>query len=224
MCPSVISRRFCRFEDFEVDLDRGLLTREGVRVKLQDQPFRILAMLLDRSGEIVSREELQKELWPDGTYVDFEGSLNAALKRLRAALAEDRDQPRFLETVPKRGYRFIASVSWEAPNEILSGATSNSVAQISPKASAASWLRTVMILCAVVGIGVIAALIARHYVLAGKSSAKRESGPVKPVVARRAVAVLGFHNVTGKTENAWMGTALTEMMSTELAGGEKLRL
>src|SRR5215472_16152383 len=195
MCPSVISRRFCRFEDFEVDLDRGLLTRKGVRVKLQDQPFRILTMLLDRSGEIVTREELQKELWPDGTFVDFEGSLNAALKRLRAALGEDRDQPRFLETVPKRGYRFIASVTWEAPRDmVLSGPRSNSPAQISPKASSGRWLRTVLILCAVVGIGLVAAFLARRYVVGAKSSsAKKMSGPVKPVVARRAVAVLGFH-------------------------------
>ena len=209
-----------------MDLDRGLLTRKGVRVKLQDQPFRILAMLLDRTGEIVTREELQKELWPDGTYVDFEGSLNAALKRLRAALGEDRDQPRFLETVPKRGYRFIASVAWEEPKLIVQdGPTPSPLAPISPKASFGSWLRTAAIVCTLVGIGLIAAFLARHYVLAAKSgNAKRTSGLVKPVVARRAVAVLGFHNVTGKTEDAWMGTALTEMMSTELAGGEKLRL
>jgi cholera toxin transcriptional activator len=153
MCPSVTSRRFCRFGEFEMDLDRGLLTRKGVRVKLQDQPFRILAMLLERSGGIVTREELQKELWPDGTYVDFEGSLNAALKRLRAALGEHRDQPTFLETVPKRGYRFIASVTWEAPNTVFSGGTSVSPGQISPKRPSRSRLRIVVILCAVVGIG-----------------------------------------------------------------------
>jgi eukaryotic-like serine/threonine-protein kinase len=225
MCPSVKSRRFCRFGDFEVDLDHGLLTRKGVRVKLQDQPFRILAMLLDRPGEIVSREELQKELWPDGTFVDFEGSLNAALKRLRAALGEHRDQPVFLETVPKRGYRFIASVTWGAPSTDLDGLTSIPLAPTSPKAHPRAWLRTVVILSAVLGIGLIALFLARHRFFAPKAdSARTTLTPAKPVVARRAVAVLGFHNVTGKEQDAWMGTALTEMMSTELAGGGKLRL
>jgi len=208
-----------------MDLDRGLLTRKGIRVKLQDQPFRILAMLLERSGGIVTREELQKELWPDGTYVDFEGSLNAALKRLRAALGEHRDQPTFLETVPKRGYRFIASVTWEAPNTVVSGAISVSPGQISPKRPSRSPLRIVVILCAVVGICSIAILLARHFLRPPKADSSRAMPtPVKPVVPRRAVAVLGFHNVSGNKEDDWMGTALTEMMSTELAGGGKLRL
>src|SRR5215467_8023550 len=164
MCPSVISRRFCRFEDFEVDLDHGLLTRNGVRVKLQDQPFRILALLLDRPGEIVTRDELQKELWPDGTYVDFEGSLNAALKRLRAALGEHRDQPMFLETVPKCGYRFIGSVTWESPTT-LGDMTPIPLSQTLPNPLPRRWLRTVVILAAVVGIGLILTFLARFSLL-----------------------------------------------------------
>src|SRR3954447_22225341 len=96
---------------FEADSERISLSYKGSRVKIQEQPFRLLLLLLDRPGEIVSREELRQKLWPEGTYVDFDGSLNVILKRLRAAIDDDPDHPRFIETVPRRGYRFIAPVS-----------------------------------------------------------------------------------------------------------------
>src|SRR5713226_3108937 len=110
---SGIASQICRFGLFEVDLTQGTLTRQGAPVKLQEQPFLVLAMLLEHPGEIVTREDLRHKLWPQGTFVDFDGSLNAVLKRLRAALNDDPDQPRFIETVPKRGYRFIAPVTKE---------------------------------------------------------------------------------------------------------------
>jgi DNA-binding winged helix-turn-helix (wHTH) protein/Tol biopolymer transport system component len=101
-------RRLFRFGLFEADLDLGTLTRQGLPVKLQEQPFRILALLLESSGEIVTREELRKKIWPDGTYVEFDGSMNTALMKLRAALNDSADNPLFIETVPRKGYRFIA--------------------------------------------------------------------------------------------------------------------
>lgn len=103
-------RRLYKFGLFEADLDLGTLTRQGVPVKLQEQPFRILALLLESSGEIVTREELRKRIWPDGTYVEFDGSMNTALMKLRAALNDSADNPLFIETVPRKGYRFIAPV------------------------------------------------------------------------------------------------------------------
>ena len=100
-----------RFGAFELD-ERARELRTGTtRIRLQDQPFEILRLLLQRPGEVVTREELRRQLWPDGTYVDFEHSLNAAVKRLRAALGDDADNPRFVETLPRRGYRFVASPS-----------------------------------------------------------------------------------------------------------------
>src|ERR1700692_948967 len=99
-----------RFVLFDVDLIHGIITRQGTRLKLQDQPFRILTILLQRPGEIVTREELRQALWPQGTHVNFNGSLNAALKKLRAALQDDAEKPRFIETVPRQGYRFLAPV------------------------------------------------------------------------------------------------------------------
>lgn len=104
------SRRVYRFGLFEADLELGALTRQGTPVKLQEQPFRILALLLESSGEIVGREELRRNVWAEGTYVDFDGSLNTALMKLRAALNDSADNPRFIETVPRKGYRFIAPV------------------------------------------------------------------------------------------------------------------
>ena len=105
--------RIFRFGLFEADTGRSTLIRGGSRVKLQDQPFRVLILLLERPGEIVTREELRQKLWPEGTYVDFDGSLNVILKKLRAALDDDSDNPRFIETVPRRGYRFLAPVAAE---------------------------------------------------------------------------------------------------------------
>src|SRR5580700_2718464 len=102
-----------RFGLFEADLASGELLRQGSRVRVQDQPFRVLTILLERAGEIVSREELQQKLWPADTYVEFDGSLNAALKKLRSALGDSADNPIFIETVPKRGYRFIAPVTFD---------------------------------------------------------------------------------------------------------------
>ncbi len=99
-----------RFGPFEVDLHSRELRKGGTRIRLQDQPFEILAVMLEQPGEVVTRDELRQRLWPDGTFVDFEHSLNAAIKRLRAALGDDADNPRFVETLHRRGYRFIAAV------------------------------------------------------------------------------------------------------------------
>jgi TolB-like protein/Tfp pilus assembly protein PilF len=97
-----------RFATFELDCGSRELRDGARRVRLQDQPYEILRLMLDRPGDVVTRDELRQRLWPDGTFVDFEHSLNAAIKRLRAALGDEADQPRFVETVPRRGYRFIA--------------------------------------------------------------------------------------------------------------------
>ena len=99
-----------RFGIFEVDLQAGELRRQGLKIKLQEQPFQILSILLERPGEVITREELQKQLWPADTFVDFERGLNRAMNRLREALGDDADRPRFIETFPRRGYRFVAPV------------------------------------------------------------------------------------------------------------------
>jgi TolB-like protein len=103
------ARQIVRFGPFEVNLRTGELRKRGIRIALQEQPLRILSALLDASGGIVTRQELCRLLWPDGTFVDFEHSLNAAVRRLRVALGDEADLPRFVETVPRRGYRFLTA-------------------------------------------------------------------------------------------------------------------
>jgi DNA-binding winged helix-turn-helix (wHTH) protein len=98
-----------RFGEFELNPRAGELRRNGTTVNLGEQPLRVLTVLLERRGEAVTREELRDRLWPADTFVDFEHGLNAAVKRLRDALGDSADTPRFIETIPRRGYRFIAS-------------------------------------------------------------------------------------------------------------------
>ncbi len=104
-----------RFGVYEVDPHAGELRRNGVKIKLQEQPFQVLTMLLERPGEVISREEMQRRLWPADTFVDFDHSLNAAIKRLRDALRDSADNPRFVETLARRGYRFVAPVAGTVP-------------------------------------------------------------------------------------------------------------
>src|SRR5262245_21347130 len=99
-----------RFDSFEVDAPAGELKKNGVRLRLQEQSFQVLVTLLERPGEIVSREELRRRLWQSDTFVDFDHSLNTVVNRLRDCLRDVADRPRFIETVPRRGYRFIGRV------------------------------------------------------------------------------------------------------------------
>src|SRR5689334_6451043 len=99
-----------RFGLFEAEVQTGELRKRGLKVRLQEQPFQVLVMLLERPGEVVTRDEVKKSLWPADTYVDFEAGLNRAINRLREALGDDADRPRFIETLPRRGYRFVAPV------------------------------------------------------------------------------------------------------------------
>jgi DNA-binding winged helix-turn-helix (wHTH) protein len=99
-----------RFGVFDLDLRAGELRKHGLRVRLQEQPFQLLAMLLEHPGEVVTREELQKKLWPADTFVDFDHGLNKAISKIREALGDSAESPRFVETVARRGYRFLAEV------------------------------------------------------------------------------------------------------------------
>src|SRR6202142_2146461 len=100
-----------RFGQFELDPAYSRLTRNGSLVKLQDLPFRLLLLLVERPGEIVSREQVRRRLWPQDTFVEFDNSLGVAVRKLREALRDDADAPRFVETIPRKGYRFVAPVT-----------------------------------------------------------------------------------------------------------------
>jgi Tol biopolymer transport system component/DNA-binding winged helix-turn-helix (wHTH) protein len=120
--PSTAPQRV-RFDGFEADLHTGELLRSGRKLRLPNQSFHVLAMLLDKAGQLVTREELRAGLWPNGTFVEYDQSLNAAVNRLREALHDSAEKPRFIETLPKRGYRFIGHVEREPLSEVTPATT-----------------------------------------------------------------------------------------------------
>src|SRR6266849_2605119 len=130
MALEVRSCSIQRFGVFEVDVRAGEVRKQGVRIKLQEQPFHVLTVLLQRPGEVVTREELRNQNWPPDTFVDFDNSLNTAINKLREALGDSADSPRFIDTLPRRGYRFIAPVTG------LDGTTRGTVANVSVAAAA----------------------------------------------------------------------------------------
>jgi eukaryotic-like serine/threonine-protein kinase len=123
-----------RFGVFEVHVRSGELRKQGVRIKLQEQPFHVLTVLLQRPGEVVTREELRSQNWPADTFVDFDNSLNTAINKLREALGDSAESPRFIETMPRRGYRFIAPVT-----------SVDGRGEVAPAAPSHGWKFTVLI-------------------------------------------------------------------------------
>lgn len=227
-----------RFGLFEADETTSTLQRDGTRVKIQEQPFRLLILLLERPGDLIAREEVRQRLWPDGTYVDFDGSLDVIVKRLRASLGDDPKNPRFIATIPRRGYRFLAPVAvvqttsgakvpqaTESASGVVDAAPSEGLqgGAPSPSGSANGLRRNLYLYSAcVVSLIIVIGASAWHY---GISPFR--SKPLSPHASshiRKSVAILGFTNVSGRNEDAWLAIALSEMLSTELAVGDKLRL
>ena len=126
------SQRIIRFGVFEADLAAGELRKNGLKIKLRGQPFEVLAILLERPGEVVTREELQKRLWPDGTFVDFDHSLNTAINKIREALSDSAENPRFVETLSRRGYRFIAPVEARDVEVAFARTDGRAIAHVDP--------------------------------------------------------------------------------------------
>ena len=221
------ARRKYRFGLFELDSASGELLRQGVRVKLQDQPVRLLVILLEHAGQVVSQEEVRRELWPADTYVEFDGSLKAALKRLRAALGDSADNLIFIETIPKRGYRFVAPVIVEgegAPTAELGSQVPQAAQPTAIAASAPPVQRQEFL---TYGAAAVALLIALAWFTFRRPSSEpsKSSGVVQAAIpVRKSVAVLGFRNSSARAEDDWLASALPEMLGTELAAGEKLRL
>lgn len=202
-------------------------------VKLQEQPFQILSLLLENPGELVSREMLRRELWAEDTFVDFDRSLNTAVTKLRRALSDSAENPRFIETVPRHGYRFIASVSQQNPPE----STLQLPTEVSLEASAAAsgqlegpsveietgnlrHKQGLRPLYAVAALLLIAACLGAVY---SRHSHRSQVRTLPPVAGRRSVVVLGFENLTGDQEHAWLSTALSDWLGAELAAGDQLR-
>src|SRR5689334_14795370 len=124
------------FGVFDLDLATGELRKHGLRIRLQRQPFEVLALLVERAGDVVTREELQQKLWPANTFVDFDHGLNKAINKIREALGDSAEAPRFVETVARRGYRFLADVRVSSPSGPVPPATAVSAPAPGPAVAA----------------------------------------------------------------------------------------
>lgn len=233
-----------RFGLFTLDASAGSLTRNGLRIKLQDQPFQLLSLLLENSGEIVTREEIRQRLWESNTFVDFDKSLGVAVLKVREALGDNAANPRFLETVPRRGFRFIAPVSIDvrqvssthasvdakpAASEALPESPSlvaglQSSGPPTDRQSPNAQFRRLRFLAVVLCAAAAVAFAIYHF----RVGFPRPEPP-QPLVSnqpkvRRSVAVLGFRNLAGEPDQNWLSAAFTEMLNTELAANGDLRL
>lgn len=192
--------RLCRFGVFLFDPGRLELRRNGVPVRLQEKPARVLERLLAEPGSVVGREELCRHLWPDGTYVEFESSLNNAVRRLREVLGDSAETPRFVETVARRGYRFVA------PAERVAPAAQPAVAPALPGTPRALW----------------AALVAAVVVALGVMAWRSRAAPAP--AGRVLVAVLPFADLGGEPGQEYFADGLTEEMIAHLGRLEPARL
>ncbi len=224
-----------RFGPFELNTVEESLARNGSRVKVQDLPYRLLVMLLERPGEIVTREEVRQRLWPENTFVEFDNSLGVAVRKVRDALNDDAEAPRYVETLPRRGYRFVAPVTVlgsedpirptvsgeaETPAPIVSSDITATLGQTSADRDRRYWLAGVFVLLVLVG-----ATIYGLRSLPRRPSTKLASdGSGSPIRTRRSVAVLGFRNLAGRPEDNWLSPAFSEMLNTELASDGVLRM
>ena len=210
MESQVSSGPIFRFGLFEADVAGHSLTRKGVRVKIQDKAFCVLILLLKNPGKTIAREELQRALWPEGTYVDFDTGLNVVLKKLRAAIDDDSDNPRFIETVPRRGYRFIAPVSVEQHDLRGEGAQPATALICSPAASVVLSRPTEKIKlwtkCAIAG-AVIVFVISGWYFLRDRSVVQ---------AAPEVIAVLPFSNQGAGADYDYLRYAIPDDLVTDL--------
>jgi eukaryotic-like serine/threonine-protein kinase len=179
MAQAATPRRVVHFGAYELEFGTGELRKAGLKIKLQDQPFQVLSMLLERPGELVTREELLSRLWPSGTFVDFDHGLNVAVKKLRHALSDSAENPRFIETLSRRGYRFVAPVENVSTEESegRGEVPAQSVAVLQPvhrsKRRLLSWV--------VVAVGVLAAGLALWHWW--------PTNPAQPVVTRFTISL-----------------------------------
>jgi DNA-binding winged helix-turn-helix (wHTH) protein len=185
------TRKIFRFGLFELDADSGELRKQGLKIRLPDQPLQILLLLLERPGQVVTREALRQRLWPADTFVDFDAGLNSAIKKLRDALGDPAENSRFVETLPRRGYRFIESL--QPPTVLPPEETSADDVAVPTGGGRPRWIWTSAVLAT--------ALVAVTAWLAVSAWRQRQSPALAAVpVVIRSVVVLPFENLSGDPE------------------------
>jgi len=197
------TRGAIRFGLFEVDLRAGELRKQGVKIKLQDQPFQLLQILLERPGEVVTREELREKIWPSDTFVDFDGGVNNAVKRLREALGDKAENPRFIETLPRRGYRFIGTVNGNTP---VKGSRPGTESRLGRRTLRVSLL---------IGLGCVVLLLGIARFASNKWWQSLWGRGELPQI--RSLAVLPLQNLSGDQTQEYFADAMTEELITELS-------
>ena len=220
-----------RFGPFQLDSSKATLTRNSKQLKLQDLPYRLLVILVEKPGEIVSREEVCERLWPQNTFVEFDNSLGVAIRKIRDALGDNADAPCYVETIPRRGYRFLAPVTTVAESQDPAQPVTPEL--VRPPISSVSSHKHFAISGRKLGYISIAAFIVlgiagtayrfRHPWTRIENKTAAEAN-LSPVHVRRSVAVMGFRNLPGRPEDNWLSPAFAEMLGTELAADSALRM
>ena len=209
-----------RFGPFEVDLRAGELRKHGVRLKLTGQPLEILALLLEQPGQVVTRDELRQKLWPGNTFGDFDHGLNAAVNKLREALGDSAEAPRYVETLPRRGYRFIARVESPAAEERrprrLSAAEAQGPKRPSPPAQPRAYRRPLLIAGAAAAAGLVLLMIV--------AQSRRQSSADDAARSIRSLAVLPFENLSGDADEDYFADGMTDEVISRLSGIGALRV
>ena len=204
-------RRLVRFGSFEVDLTSCELRKDGRKVKLQEKPFHILVVLLDQPGEVVTREEFRQKLWPSDTFVDFEHGINTAVKKLREALEDHAEEPRYIETLPRHGYRFIAPVEVSGDDRaairLISTDLNNVVTEAPRHVETRHSSATLLLASAVVLLLIVAAVSLWHKHVQGKAAA----------VSAASVAVLPFADLSPNHDQEYFSEGLAEEILNDLA-------
>jgi TolB-like protein/DNA-binding winged helix-turn-helix (wHTH) protein len=201
-----------RFDGFEVNIRSGELRKHGIRIRLQDQPFQVLRLLLENRGEIVTREELKQKLWSADTFVDFDDGLNTAVKRVRDTLGDSTEQPRYIETIPRRGYRFIGVLESEAGTASPSTTVGPTIPpQVVSKRRPLLWLWPAVALGGAIAIVAVSMWTSR-------SNLRVEA------VSVRSIAVLPLNNLSGDPTQDYFAAGLTDALTTELARVGSLRV
>jgi TolB-like protein/DNA-binding winged helix-turn-helix (wHTH) protein len=214
-----------RFGPYEVDVRSGELRKFGIRVKLGEQPLKILILLMERAGELVTRDELRSQLWSDDTFVDFDHGLNSAVQRLRESLSDTAEKEQWVETVPRRGYRFVAPVEWSKPNGSIQTLVSSEAQSEKPTAvvppppqypeiavrDGFSWRFAALVVVLVLAGAVTFYLYVR-------STGKAKAATI------RSIAVLPLENLMGDSSQDYFVDGMTDELITALAENSGLRV
>ena len=202
------SRTLVRFGVFDLDANSRELHKQGLKVRLQDQPFQVLQILVERPGTVVTREELQRRIWPSDTFVDFDRGLYNAIKKLREALGDSAESPRFIETLSRRGYRFIAEVTANG-----NGALSTEPSTKAPGQTAARGSRRALQAGLALAFGTV--ILLGTVLVVGKVWRRFSGSGTAPQI--RSIAVLPLQNLSADSAQEYFSDGMTDALITDLA-------